>query len=157
MANQLIHFTNLQADTSRAAPRSYYGVRNTTFLKALHQREEVAQEALNSSIIPLRDCLFIKKRTRFQRVKFEDILWVQAQGNYALIQTSSESFVNCLKLWQVARMLCKEMFVRVHRSYIVNLAYITALEGNMLYIDTHRIPIGKTYREAVLKHFHMVH
>lgn len=106
--------------------------------------------------VAINDSLFLKKQDRFERVKFEDILWLAADGNYTEIHTTSETFIYSTLLKKVEIVLPQDLFYRVHRSYIVNKESITGFSGNVLSIHEHKIPISKQYREMVFGWFNTI-
>lgn len=106
--------------------------------------------------VTINDSLFLKKDDRFERVKFEHILWLEADSNYTEIHTGSESYIYSTVLKKVEAVLPKDRFFRVHRSYIVNKECITGYSGNILYIHDQKIPVSKQYREMVFGWFNTI-
>jgi len=99
---------------------------------------------------------FIKKDSRFVKVNFQDILWVEALDNYVIIKTSSkEQFILHSSMKDIETRLPQLNFARVHRSYIVQLDKITALEENACIIDGSRIPIGKSYKDNLMSRLNL--
>ncbi|CAN5633780.1 hypothetical protein BH11BAC1_BH11BAC1_23650 [soil metagenome] len=100
---------------------------------------------------------FIKKDSRFVKVNFQDILWIEALDNYVIIKTSSkEQFILHSSMKDIEAKLPQLNFARVHRSYIVQLEKINALEENACIIDGNRIPIGKSYKESLMSRINML-
>ena len=106
--------------------------------------------------LTINDSLFLKKGDHFERVKFEQILWLEADGNYTEIQTTSETYLYSTILKKIEPSLPKEQFFRVHRSYIVNRRSITGFAGNMLMINENKIPVSKQHREMVFGWFNTI-
>ncbi len=99
---------------------------------------------------------FVKKDSRFVKVNFQDILWIEALDNYVIIKTSSkEQFILHSSMKDIESKLPQLNFARVHRSYIVQLEKITALEENACIIDGNRIPIGKSYKDNVMSRLNL--
>jgi len=101
----------------------------------------------------LDDRMFIKKNNRFERVNFLEIQWMQAESNYTKIVTDKTSYTLTLTLRHLFEKIYHPSFIRVHRSYVINMEHIEAFEGNMLLIKGQKIPISKSYREEALKLF----
>ena len=97
--------------------------------------------------------IFLRKDHTYRRVPLEEIILLEACQNYTLIYTVSETFLYSRQLNKVAQRLHESFFMRVHRSYVVNLEAITGFEGNRLFLGEHCIPISKQYREAVFARF----
>jgi hypothetical protein len=99
---------------------------------------------------------FVKKDSRFVRVNFQDILWIEALDNYVIIKTSSkEQFILHSSMKDIEAKLPPLNFARVHRSYIVQLEKIGALEENACIIDGNRIPIGKSYKDNLMSRLNL--
>jgi PAS domain S-box-containing protein len=99
---------------------------------------------------------FVKKDSRFVKVNFQDILWIEALDNYVIIKTASkEQFILHSSMKDIEVKLPQLNFARVHRSYIVQIEKISALEENACIIDGSRIPIGKSYKENLMNRLNL--
>jgi DNA-binding LytR/AlgR family response regulator len=96
------------------------------------------------------DHFFIKCDSKFERIYFDDILYVQALQNYVTIFTTKGKFITLLYLKNVEENLEAQSFVRVHKSFIVSISKIQSIENNEIIIGGFRIPISRNYREQVL-------
>lgn len=106
--------------------------------------------------LQINDSLFLKKDQHFQRVTLDDILLLEADNNYTRIYSTTDQFLYSTVLKKMEEKLPASQFLRVHRSYVVNIQRITGFEGNMLFIDDKRIPVSKQYREQVFRLFKAV-
>jgi len=106
--------------------------------------------------IKIKDSLFLRKDQHFERVKFEQILWLQADSNYTEILTISDTFVYSALLKKMETLLPHDQFYRVHRSYVINKENISGFEGNQILMRDKKIPISKPYRPMVFKWFNIV-
>lgn len=95
------------------------------------------------------ESLFIKVDSLLQKLNTHDILWIEAYGDYVKITTEEKVYTVYSTLKKVEERL-PDMFVRVHRSYIVNIAKIVNIDPNNLVINKKIIPISSSYREALL-------
>jgi len=84
------------------------------------------------------------------KVNLETIFSIEAQGNYTSFNSSERPSLWLLSLNKLEGLLPKH-FLRVHRSYIVNLRKIQKIEGSSIITQAEKIPIGKSYREALQK------
>ncbi|MDO6390845.1 response regulator [Pontibacter sp. BT731] len=98
----------------------------------------------------LHDALFVKVRNRLEKVMLEDIIWAEAQDIYCNIKTRTHLHLVSQSLKNLEQRLPASQFMRVHRSYIVQLTAIEAIEDNNILIGGKQIPIGNTHREALL-------
>ncbi len=104
--------------------------------------------------------IFIKKNSALVRLKYEDILWVEALENYVIFNTFQEKFTIHFTMKAVETKLPTNKFTRVHRSFIVNTSRINIIEDNSVIIKTHEgnksIPIGKSYKDNLLKDINLI-
>ncbi|MBN1159516.1 MAG: response regulator transcription factor, partial [Bacteroidales bacterium] len=104
--------------------------------------------------------IFIKKNSALVRLKYEDILWVEALENYVIFNTFNEKFTIHFTMKAVENKLPSSKFSRVHRSFIVNTSRINVIEDNAIIIKVHdgskSIPIGKSYKDNLLKDINLI-
>jgi two-component system LytT family response regulator len=104
----------------------------------------------NADTIETDDYFFIKCGTKYEKVLFEDILYVEGMQNYVNIYTLKGKYVTILSLKSLEENLDKKAFIRVHKSYIVAINKIDGIEGNEIFIQNNKIPISRNYREQVI-------
>jgi DNA-binding LytR/AlgR family response regulator len=95
--------------------------------------------------------LFVKTNGKLQRVNFEDVLYIEALSTYVLLVTSKHKHVVGGTLKSIEERLPFRHFLRVHRSYIVNLHRVEALEDNVLKLGPHEVPVSKPYQEELVQ------
>ena len=93
---------------------------------------------------------FIKCDYKYERIYFDDILYIEAMQNYVTIFTQKGKYITLLYLKNVEQNLDKQSFIRVHKSYIVSIPKIEAIENNEIIIQSFRIPISRNYRDQVI-------
>lgn len=98
-----------------------------------------------------QDVIFVKSRTRLEKVRVGEVLWAEACDIYAELHTRNGKFVVNYTLKAIEEKFPEELFLRVHRSFLVNLQSIDELEENDLIINGKRIPVGKTYRSKLME------
>ncbi len=104
----------------------------------------------NNDII-IKDAFFIKNNHLFHKVKFTDITYVKAEHVYVEIYTNSNNkHLSRGSLTEFSEKLPSNFF-RTHRSYIVNLDYLDAINYLNVIINGDEVPIGKNYRDELLK------
>jgi DNA-binding LytR/AlgR family response regulator len=98
--------------------------------------------------------MFVKTehKGKFTKVNFKDILYVEGLSNYVGIVTHDDR-INCyLTLMDIEDKLPGKHFLRIHKSFIISLDNITAIEGNEVILKKLlRVPIGQTYRDKVFE------
>ena len=102
----------------------------------------------------LADRLFIKVSERMVRLFLRDILWVEADDYYCKIVTHEREFLVGQTLKKLSEALAaRPELMRVHRSYIVNLAHIEEIGEINVFVNNHPIPISKASREELMVRF----
>ena len=115
------------------------------------KENKATQNPGKSNTFLLNDRLFIKVRERMQRLFFKDILWVQADDYYCKIVTHEKELLVTKTLKKFSEDLSSQTsFLRVHRSYLVNINHIVEIGELYLYIGKHKIPISRNKRELLL-------
>ncbi|MTI30949.1 LytR/AlgR family response regulator transcription factor [Xanthovirga aplysinae] len=95
--------------------------------------------------------IIINADHKLYRVKLNDILYIEGLKEYVRYHTKDQKIIALQSLKSLEESLPYEQFIRVHRSYIVSMANIKTLEGNQVEVAGKMIPIGKSYKEEVLK------
>ncbi|MEL6143593.1 MAG: LytTR family DNA-binding domain-containing protein, partial [Bacteroidota bacterium] len=116
------------------------------FLKAMNKVIDYKKTNLNSSTNETKERLFLKGDKKIHQIHFDDILFVEAYGNYSKINLVAEMIVSHEKISALEKLLSTPNFLRVHKSFIVAINKIKVVEGNQITIGEHKIPIGQTYR-----------
>ncbi|MBC7920860.1 MAG: response regulator transcription factor [Ferruginibacter sp.] len=96
------------------------------------------------------DYFFIRCENKYEKIHLSNILYIQGMQNYVTIYTQKGKYLTLLNLKNLEQSLCNKQFIRVHKSYLVSIDKIEAIEGNEIMIRSHRIPIGRNYREQVI-------
>lgn len=100
------------------------------------------------------DHIFVKTKNNTSiKVGYNEICFLEAYDTYAYIHTMSDKFLVSFTLKELETRINSPGLMRVHRSYIVNCSKVEAIQNNALMIGKNEIPIGKSYRHEVLKHF----
>lgn len=119
------------------------------------KEQEVRKERdLYSSIVldkASEDCIFVKSNSRLVKVKTREIYFVEALKDYVIIHTKDGRFTVHSTMKDMLAKLSSSEFLRVHRSYIVRVDKIVAIEQNNLVIEDDKkiIPVGGSYRDEL--------
>jgi DNA-binding LytR/AlgR family response regulator len=97
------------------------------------------------------DHIFIKSDGKLIRLKNDDILFIESMGDYVKFVTRDKKYVTYNSIKNLEEKVNKEYFMKVHRSYIINLLKIDDIRENDLFINGIEIPISKNLRADVLK------
>ena len=117
-------------------------------VERLQHKPAVLQENISSSS---EDSIFIRTEGKIYKILQNDMLYAEASGNYTKIVTVNNIFMPAMTFSNTEELLPKHLFVRVHRSFIVNKNKISHIEGNRVFIGKTEIPIGSNYKEGFLK------
>jgi two-component system, LytTR family, response regulator len=124
------------------------------FFKAANKARDYHRLITQSAAADIKkttaDYFFVKCGNKYEKIYFEDILYVAGMQNYVNIFTTKGKFMTLLNLKSLEENLDSQAFIRVHKSYIVSIGKIEAVEGSELLIQSHRIPISRNYREEVI-------
>ena len=94
--------------------------------------------------------LFVKDGKKWTKIEVDEILLAKADDTYTEIFTQSKKFLLSQPLKKVEEKLPSVVFKRAQRSYVVNINKIRAIEDDILIIEDHLIPIGKTYKKDLI-------
>jgi DNA-binding LytR/AlgR family response regulator len=123
------------------------------FLKAVNKivmpkNSDFVKEQAEVKPSPESTFIFFKADKKIHKYYFADILFIEGSGNYVKIHTPNEKPLMVLdKLTELQDKLPRNKFLRVHKSFIVNVEHIEKVEGNMLTIKEKVIPISATFRQ----------
>lgn len=119
------------------------------FLEALDKAAAVDEVAPAKSNVG--NHIFIKSDGKLVRLNNEDILFIESMGDYVKFVTRDKKYVSYNSLKNLEEKVNKDCFMKVHRSYIINLLKIDDIRENDLFINGIEIPISKNLRADVLK------
>ena len=122
------------------------------FFKAASKAYELFNKS--RSVVDADKEIFIKKNSSLVRIKYNDILWVEALENYVVINTINDKFTIHFTMKAIESQLPTGIFIRVHRSFIINKSMIQSIKENTLDLAVGNtiksIPVGKSYRDILL-------
>lgn len=111
------------------------------------------EETNNNFIVDnsLLDRIFVKHKEKMIKIFIKDILYFMADRSYCHIFTKTGQFTLSLPLKSVELKLSTDLFVRVHRSYLVNITQIDELEENYVFVGGNTVPISPNLKDALFK------
>lgn len=101
--------------------------------------------------VPQLDYFFVKTESKYEKIFFDDILYVEALQNYITIQCKKEKITTYLTLKNIEDYLPPSHFLKVQKSFIIALSKIDSIDGAMIKIGNHAIPISRQMKESVLE------
>ncbi len=116
---------------------------------------EMEDDVINEGLI-IKDALFLKERFKYTKLPIGDILWIKAEGNYLEIHLADKKELIRTNLGPFLEKINRKNFFRTHKSYAVNLDYLTKFEPTVVTILNSEIPISKTYSDELLKRLEVI-
>ncbi len=129
------------------------------FLQAINKSVRIVRPSLENnntntkSTSTEKDYFFVKSGYKSVKVYMEDILFIEGLKDYASIQTTEHKYIRHGSLKSLEDILNTSKFLRVHKSYIINLSKVKSFYGSMIEIENHKIPIGRAYKDTLSQHF----
>jgi len=108
------------------------------------------QQQQGTRTSPEADYFFVKCENTYEKIFFRDILYIEGLQNYVVIHTGDSKYITYLTMKVIDENLPSEMFMRVHKSYIVSIPKITAIEGNFIRIGDKLIPLSRKNKDEIL-------
>ncbi|RZL32127.1 MAG: response regulator transcription factor [Pedobacter sp.] len=112
--------------------------------KIFHQKDIATKEAQDEFI-------FIRDSNTVRRIRLNDILFLEAKGDYVQVAVQGKTYAIHSSLKAVEDKLPKHFFIRVHRSFIVNVSKIDTIEGGTLIIEGNFVPVSDSFRGSLNK------
>jgi DNA-binding LytR/AlgR family response regulator len=122
------------------------------FLKAVQKAQDILSSRKAQQAEPHvqekqeEQHIFIKSSKKTYRVRIEDILYIEALGDYVKIFTTERMIVSYQSLKNIENLLPPASFPRIHKSYIIALSKVDTIEGNHVKIRNQVIPIGSNFK-----------
>ena len=121
------------------------------FLKASQKAMEFFQLKTNAASYNTSraDYFFVRCDRKFEKVFFRDVSYVEGLQNYAVIHLHDRKLITYITLTSLENQLPKDEFLKVHKSFLISVPHVQAIEGDEIIIDDTRIPISRNLREQV--------
>lgn len=131
-------------------------VSHARFLQAIEKANEAY--ASNKQEVKVEDqaFVFVKDNGVLKRVNVDDILFLEAMGDYVKVHTSQKFHVLHSTLKAIEEKLPPSKFIRVHRSYITSINKIDSIQDGVIAIGKSTIPVADTYRSALNKRINLL-
>lgn len=102
------------------------------------------------------DHIFIKSDGKLVRLNNDDILYIESMGDYVKFVTGDKKYVTHNTIKNLEEKVNKQTFMKVHRSYIININKIDDIRENDLFIKGNEIPVSKAHKADVLKRLNII-
>ncbi|MGB1241288.1 MAG: LytR/AlgR family response regulator transcription factor [Chitinophagales bacterium] len=122
----------------------------------IHEDANKQEKSKSSTEDNLKDEIYIKDSNRYVRIKYDDILYIEISGDYATIFTSKNRHIVHSTLKNMQNKLPQSRFLKVHRSYVVNLTKIVDIEDNSLLIGDKIIPVSRSNKPVLMDRLNLL-
>ena len=96
------------------------------------------------------DHIFIKSDSKFFKVNFSEIVYIEGMKDYLKIHTREYRLITHQTMNDMEKILPAKQFIRIHKSFIIAIAHIKSIYGNSIEMESQTIPVGASYKEKVL-------
>ncbi|MDR3023099.1 LytTR family DNA-binding domain-containing protein [Chryseobacterium sp.] len=122
--------------------------------KAILYTELLSKDTVKNTVESnTADFLFIKAERRFYKISFPDIKFIEGLKDYVVIHTKQQKLITAMNLKTIHQKISGETFIRVSKSYVVNMNYIDSFDNHNIYIEDSEIPLGEVYRSEFFTRF----
>jgi DNA-binding LytR/AlgR family response regulator len=105
----------------------------------------------------LKDRIFLKTDSQaFIKLEYDNVLYVEADRAYCCVVTTEKNYKLSVNMKHIYEQLDHNQFVKVHRSFVVNINKITSIEGNTLHLGKHVVQMSQEFKDDLLKHLKLV-
>lgn len=124
-------------------------VTTARFVQAIERAREIYQSRSRTHKVQEEEFVFFRDSNIVRRLPLEDILFAEAMGDYVKLYTPQKMYAVHTTLREVESKLPAPRFLRVHRSFIVQVGKIDTLEGTTLIVGRNSVPVADSYRAAL--------
>jgi len=121
------------------------------FIKAINKVESTVVEEVKIKTQTTEDSIFLYSNKTHIQIKINDLLYVEAAGNYCKVVTIDKSISVREKISSLNKQFPRQKFTQVHKSFIVANQHVDKIEGNRIHIGDSEIPIGKMFKLNIAK------
>ncbi|MFT3936476.1 MAG: LytTR family DNA-binding domain-containing protein [Chitinophagaceae bacterium] len=98
-----------------------------------------------------RDHIFIRANSKFFRVGFADIIYIEGMKDYLKIHTAEHTIITHQTMSEMENILPASQFIRIHKSYMVAFGHIKSVYGNSVEMEKALLPIGLVFKERLMQ------
>lgn len=114
--------------------------------KAITYKTLLSESAKSTIEDSNEDFLMIKSERRYYKIYFKNIRFIEGLKDYVVIYTQKEKLITAINLKNIHQKMPASIFLRVSKSYVVNLNYIDSFDNHTIYIEEFEIPIGEVFK-----------
>lgn len=115
------------------------------------EKEPDKIEPINGESLILSDSIFVRHLNSMVKISINDVLYIEAERNYCRIHSKNREYLLVMTLKDMDEKLPSKHFLRIHRSFIINISKIDEVANSHIVIGKKAIPISKSLKEELLK------
>jgi DNA-binding LytR/AlgR family response regulator len=119
------------------------------FLKSAEKAQSYLH-ARNKEVSITNEFFFIKCNGKIEKIIMADVIYIEAMSNYVIIHTRQKKYITYLTFSGIEEQLPAQLFVRIHKSYLVAISAIQTIDGNEVITSSMGLPLSKNYRNDVM-------
>jgi DNA-binding LytR/AlgR family response regulator len=119
------------------------------FLKSAEKAQSYLH-ARNKEVSITNEFFFIKCNGKIEKIIMADVIYIEAMANYVIIHTRQKKYITYLTFSGIEEQLPAQLFVRIHKSYLVAISAIQTIDGNEVITSSMGLPLSKNYRNDVM-------
>lgn len=131
-----------------------------TWNRVLMERasKPISQKPVGCHFATMDEQIFVRHHDELVKVQVKDILFIQADRSYCYLYTKEKKFLLSATLLSIASQLPNEVFIRIHRSYVVNVKMIDAIGDNYSYVmvEGSQLPVSRRMKDMLLQHLRLL-
>jgi len=120
------------------------------FFKAVVKAQATLGSRPKPEITQAGAYFFIKSNQKIEKVLIEDILYIEALSNYAILHTKTKKHIVYMSFKGIESQLPQDLFLKIHKSFMVAVNAIQTIDNDEMILADHVLPISKSYRSAVM-------
>ncbi len=133
-------------------------IRLSRFIKAVNKAKELydlqhTRNPQNTVESIANDFIYIKSDRKYIRIFFKDIRYIKGLKDYVMLYAGDDKIMTAMNIKTINSQLPDSIFVRISKSYIVNINYIDSVDQDFIHLGKEEIPLGKTYREHFINNY----
>lgn len=125
-------------------------IRYERFLKAVEKAKDYSSFKSPASQAVSQDCLFVRTDKRIEKIRPDEILYIESIGNYVKIVTSTKSLLVYMTLKGIHEQLASNQFIKIHQSFLVNFSKVSAIEGQDVNVEGKLLPLSRNFKEGFM-------
>ncbi len=127
------------------------------FLKAIKKVEKRHSQSIKKETeVNTQDHLYVNINRRLVKIEYNKIYLIEAKGDYVIIKTEKENYTVHTTLKKIIEKLPRSLFLKIHRSFVINYTRIIDIEDNSVLINKDVVPISRSLRPELMKKINLL-